>query len=347
MVRRFNRVIRVQRLCSVREFAGGILAAIFRVCICFVYAQSQMRPRLAVLPITGDDDESVAEALRSLALGDTALGAELIDQDLTLAAAAGSGLMGNLNLSLGQARSLGGSLGADFYLLGKLVNSRRASIELRDENFYFESMAGIFLVDSRSGRLLLFQLVRARGQELDEADPLLGEKLPHEWPAFPAAIKFELDKRREAIDGPPMPVPEVELTDADLTGPAENLPVFYQRLKPDYTAEAELAGITGSVELEAVFRDDGRIDDISVVRWAGFGLDESAVATLKRLQFKPAERDGKKLTIRGLVRYNFNRPRAQEPVTPSQKSEEAERLKRSLQRILTTPGRIPDKPQSF
>lgn len=329
------------------EFAGRILAAISLVCICIVSAQSQMRPRLAVLPITGDDDGSVAGILRTLALGDPALDVELIDQDLTLAAAAGSGLMGNLNLSLGQARSLGGSLGADFYMLGKLVNSRRVAIGLGGENFYFESMAGLFLVDSRSGRLLLFQLVRARGPKPDEADPLLKEKLALEWPAFSAAIKLELDQRREAIDEPPRPVYEVELTDADLTGPAEKLPVFYQRLKPDYTAEAELAGITGSVELEAVFRDDGRIEDIKVARWAGFGLDESAIATLKRLQFKPAERDGKKLTIRGLVRYNFNRPRAQEPDRPSQKSEEAERLKRSLQRILTTPGRIPDKPQSF
>ena len=65
-----------------------------------------------------------------------------------------------------------------------------------------------------------------------------------------------------------------------------------------------------------------------MVKWAGFGLDESAIATVKKLRFKPAERDEKKLTIKGLVRYNFRRPLSQ-----AEKQEEIERLKRSLQNI--------------
>ncbi len=298
--------------------------------------RSQVRSRLAVLPFIGDEAGVMVGELRALAEGDPTLGIELIDQDLTLAAARGSGLTGNLNLSLGEARALGGSLGADFYLLGKLLTSRRTG---EGESYYFETLAGIYLVDGRSGRLLLFQLARAQGDLESESVLRFRERLEPAWPAFSAAMLDEIERRREAVAEPPPP--EIDLD--DLTGPDERRPVFYQRLKPDYPAEADLAGVTGTVELEAVFRDDGRIDEIRVVRWAGFGLDESSISTLGRLKFKPAERDGKKLTIRGLVRYNFRRPLAQETVSPSQKSEEAERIKRSLQRILT-PGRIIRKP---
>jgi TonB family protein len=127
---------------------------------------------------------------------------------------------------------------------------------------------------------------------------------------------------------------------AQPTGPApENLPedtaargggqpVFYQRLKPEYTEQADLAGVVATVELEAVFRDDGTVGEIEVVKWAGFGLDESAIATVKKLRFKPAERGEKTLTIKGLVRYNFRRPLSQ-----VERQEEIERLKRSLHEI--------------
>jgi len=320
-----------------------IAAPTFRIALLIVAAfgvtvRAQERARLAVLPFAGDDAGAAEAELSRLAAGESGL--EPIDPDLARAAYAGTGLAGNLNLTLAQGRSIGTALGADFYLIGRLIQARRAGEKDRS---YYEWMAGTYLVDGRTGRLLLFRLTRARGAD-DAAAAAEGIRLLRlEWPAIKDAIASRAADRRAAVEEPVEAAIEVELTDSDLTGPTEKLPAFYQSLKPVYTAEADLAGITATVELEAVFREDGRVDDIRVVRWAGFGLDESAVATAGMLRFRPAERDGKKLTIRGQVRYNFIRPLARDPALPSLKDEEAERMRRSIQRALN-PGMLPGKP---
>jgi outer membrane biosynthesis protein TonB len=44
------------------------------------------------------------------------------------------------------------------------------------------------------------------------------------------------------------------------------------------------------------------------VRWAGYGLNEAVIATVRQLHFRPALRDGQPVPIRVLLRYNFRRP---------------------------------------
>jgi len=56
-----------------------------------------------------------------------------------------------------------------------------------------------------------------------------------------------------------------------------------------------------------------------------------AIATVRKLRFKPAMQAGKEVTIRGLVRYNFRRS-----PTLAERQEEAERLKRSLRELKKT-----------
>jgi TonB family protein len=53
---------------------------------------------------------------------------------------------------------------------------------------------------------------------------------------------------------------------------------------------------------------DGEVADVRVVRWAGFGLDEEVVATIRRMHFHPARRDGEPVPVRVLLRYNFRKP---------------------------------------
>src|SRR5215510_8205205 len=75
----------------------------------------------------------------------------VLDSDLTTAVAHGTGYSGSLNLSLSEARDLGAVLGADFYLLGDAQTLRRSSSTVEK---YFESYCSIFLVSSRTGRLI-------------------------------------------------------------------------------------------------------------------------------------------------------------------------------------------------
>ena len=50
---------------------------------------------------------------------------------------------------------------------------------------------------------------------------------------------------------------------------------------------------------------EGEVGHVEVARWAGFGLDEATVNTVRQMHFFPALRDGAPIPIRVLLRYNF------------------------------------------
>ncbi len=58
---------------------------------------------------------------------------------------------------------------------------------------------------------------------------------------------------------------------------------------PSYTDEARAAKFSGSVVLQVLVTADGRAENISVVRKVGYGLEQSAIETVKKWQFKPAK----------------------------------------------------------
>ena len=64
--------------------------------------------------------------------------------------------------------------------------------------------------------------------------------------------------------------------------------------RPDYTAEAMHAKVKGTVKLEAVVKPDGTVGEVRVVRSLDrkFGLDDSAVKSLKDYRFTPGTKDG-------------------------------------------------------
>jgi TonB family protein len=58
---------------------------------------------------------------------------------------------------------------------------------------------------------------------------------------------------------------------------------------PNFTDEARAAKFSGSVVLQVVVTADGRAENISVVRKAVYGLEQSAIETVKNWQFRPAK----------------------------------------------------------
>lgn len=290
---------------------------------------AQTPVRLAVLELVGDEKGEYSTLVREFARSSNA-DFDLIDEDLTRAASRGAGYSGSLNLSRDEARALGQSLGSDFYLLGKILVARRIGA---NNQAYFEALAGLFFVETRSGSLTLFAYEQAHLPDEQQARDRLKETIRRHWPTYAGTMLESRRRWTSAIaDAGRRNPPPVEVLTDDLAAQGVRQPFFYQRLKPDYTEQADLAGITATVELEVVFREDGRIGEIEVVRWAGFGLDESAIATVKKLRFKPAEQAQKPLTIKGLVRYNFRRP-----LTQAERQEELERLKRSLRDLKQVP----------
>lgn len=83
---------------------------------------------------------------------------------------------------------------------------------------------------------------------------------------------------------------------------------------PEYTEEARLAGLEGTVLLSMIIDANGHPEDISVKRPLGLGLDERAVETVSTWRFRPAKRGGHPVSVKATVEVSF---RAREVYTRS------------------------------
>ncbi|HEX8776393.1 MAG TPA: TonB family protein [Pyrinomonadaceae bacterium] len=76
--------------------------------------------------------------------------------------------------------------------------------------------------------------------------------------------------------------------------------------EPQYTEEARLAGVSGTVVLRAVFSSDGTVKNLFINRWLPFGLTTRAVQAAQRMRFSPATIDGRPVSQYIQIEYNFN-----------------------------------------
>jgi TonB family protein len=101
-----------------------------------------------------------------------------------------------------------------------------------------------------------------------------------------------------------------EAPDDDKSAAAEGLrlPRPYRRLVPAYPESAARAEAEATVDVLVDLDSSGEVIRVEIARWAGFGLDETTVDTVRRLHFFPAMRNGVAIPIRVLLRYNFRKP---------------------------------------
>jgi TonB family protein len=85
-------------------------------------------------------------------------------------------------------------------------------------------------------------------------------------------------------------------------------PQVFESFPPDYTQEAVLANIEGSVTLEARVEIDGKIEVLRVVKGLGYGLDEKAIEAALRWKFGPAIRNGVPVRAITQVEVDFEIP---------------------------------------
>ena len=85
-------------------------------------------------------------------------------------------------------------------------------------------------------------------------------------------------------------------------------PAPYRRLRPAYPDTASRAEAEATVDAAVEIGADGEVGRVEIVRWAGFGLDDSVVSTIRQMHFRPATRDGEAVAVRVLLRYNFRKP---------------------------------------
>jgi TonB family protein len=233
----------------------------------------------------------------------------IVDRDLGHAAARGAGYSSSLNMSLSEARDLGAAIGCDFYFIGDAQTVRRSP---STGPVYFESYASIFLVSARTGRLISwerpsFQAPKPEAAERQLLDQLAKEDTQqHYLSELQQARESERHEREIALERS-TPVME-EGDDECKASESFRSPRPYRRLKPAYPELAARADAEGTVDVLVDIDQTGEISRMDVARWAGFGLDDAALSTVRQLHFFPATRDGIAIPIRVLLRYNFRRP---------------------------------------
>lgn len=203
------------------------------------------------------------------------------------------------NLSTNEAKNIGVRIGCDYFILIKAGSLRRYSFERKE---FYESYATIFVVNSRSGNLILWKLVSRESKSTQDSQKLLLDSIKDLSEEILGAIKengeAKINKAKEIKE-----LPEANSPDAINFRP----PLPYKRIRPEYTQAANLYAVEATVDILVDLDENGEILQTEIVRWAGFGLDESVAATVRKMNWKPASRDGKNLPIRVLLRYNFKK----------------------------------------
>ncbi len=205
------------------------------------------------------------------------------------------------NMTADEAKRIGSAIGCDAFILLRSATQRRSAFRRAE---YYESYAAVFVVSTRTGRLIFWKL-----QQFEATKPTLSAALLDD---SIAALSREIASNirsaiRNEINEPARPAFEEVPDTASPAAIGFRPPIPYRRIKPEYTTQAALYDIAATVEVLVDLDNEGKVLRTEIVRWAGFGLDHSAEAAIRSMNWRPAERNGKTLPMRFLVRYNFKK----------------------------------------
>ncbi|MCP4602460.1 MAG: energy transducer TonB [Proteobacteria bacterium] len=110
-------------------------------------------------------------------------------------------------------------------------------------------------------------------------------------PKGPVAAPQPVEKKK-----PLKPVPVYELSEA---------PTFKNKVKAKYPDQARRDGIEGTVQLEILIDENGRVRKVKVLRSPGHGLERAAIAAVSKSRFHPGVINGKAVPVKIKIPYNF------------------------------------------
>jgi TonB family protein len=82
-------------------------------------------------------------------------------------------------------------------------------------------------------------------------------------------------------------------------------PSVLTKIEPEYSEEARRAGWQGTVVLSLVVDDQGRPQNLKIVRALGFDLDQKAIEAVEKWKFKPGMKDGKPVSVMATIEVSF------------------------------------------
>jgi TonB family protein len=130
----------------------------------------------------------------------------------------------------------------------------------------------------------------------------LTPSLPPYWQSYAA-------KHFTGANGPPTLRQDVSAPAAEEkamhVGGEVQPPTLLRTYNPKFTELATAQKFNGDVKLYLWFNSDGTVSHVSVAKPAGLGLDEAAVAAVKKYQFAPATRGGDAVTVDLYLNVSF------------------------------------------
>lgn len=205
------------------------------------------------------------------------------------------------NLTTHEAKRIGAVIGCEVFILVRSATQRRSAFQRAE---YYESFATIYVVSSRTGKLVYWKLQQAEAESGDKSAGLLDLSLGRLLPDIETAIRRAA--RPEPEVGKP-PFVEEFPDEKSQAATATKAPVPYRRFKPQYTRQAALFDVKATVDLNVYLDEKGSVIYTEAERWAGFGLDEAVENNVRSMNWRPAERGGKPFAVKFLVRYNFKK----------------------------------------
>ncbi|HEY0430029.1 MAG TPA: TonB family protein [Pyrinomonadaceae bacterium] len=234
---------------------------------------------------------------------ETSLSAKLkiLDASLSETAFRAENYENPFNLTTGESKIIGARVGCDYFLLVKAINQRRSTFAKAE---FYESYAVVYVASARTGRLVFWKLKSFEAKTPAAADKELFASVDN--------LSTEIYEKLKAVGAEELNekrAQNIEELPAEDSAEAKNFrpPLPYQRIKPEYTPLASLYFVEATVDIEIEVDASGKLLKTEIVRWAGFGLDESVTETIRRMQWRPASRNGKSLPMRVLLRYNFKK----------------------------------------
>lgn len=217
----------------------------------------------------------------------------ILDRDAAEAAIRSLKITTPFNLTSDQSKRIGELTDCSHVVIVNAASTRRTSSARPN---YFEAYAALYLVNTRTGLLDQFILESKQGNTAVEAETSLNNAVESIARVISAKIKAPT---------PSDSIASFETYDPDSKTLRPAMP--YKRIKPEYTQTAYLYGIAATVEAEVSIDTNGDVKRIAITRWAGYGLDESVIAAIRQMNWRPGERNGKPFPMSVLLRYNFTK----------------------------------------
>jgi outer membrane biosynthesis protein TonB len=93
----------------------------------------------------------------------------------------------------------------------------------------------------------------------------------------------------------------------------DKAPVLKRRLKPDFPSSLKKRDTPAEITLSYVVTAQGKISDVTVVKFNDSEMVSPALAALDEAEFQPAEKAGKPVSVRMETTMLFPEPKAPKP----------------------------------